>query len=269
MTLTTSDDARRLIGLLREEYERLDAYLGTLSRDDWTAQSYCDDWKIYQVVSHLGSGPEVNGAAIRHALAGGQAMGDAERKAVWAHFDSLAPLEVLPAFRDSNQRFLGMLDQFDKRQLGAEVPWFGGGTAPLARMLASRLSETTLHAWDIRVVKDGSATLAESCRPDLLEFSLGRLDVLAKPELAWPLKGELIQFELADPDAVVSISLKENLPVGVLLGPLPNAGLRVSTATESFIRLLWGRYSEPAAPARLELNLPDLRPHLVALFPGR
>ena len=112
------------------------------------------------------------------------------------------------------------------------------------------------------VLVPGAALVARDYAHDLI-------DVLAKPELAWPLKGELIQFELADPDAVVSISLKENLPVGVLLGPLPSAGLRVSTATESFIRLLWGRYSEPAAPARLDLSLPDLRPHLVALFPGR
>jgi uncharacterized protein (TIGR03083 family) len=240
-----------------------------LAPEDWTAQSYCADWKIYQVVAHLGSGPEINGGVIRHALAGGPEMGDAERRAVWARFDGLAPLAVRPAFRETNERFFQMLDAFDEQQLGAEVPWFGGGTAPLARLLASRLTELTLHAWDVRVMQGPAATLPRPNLPDLLELNLGRLDTLAKPDLAGPLKGQSVQFELSDPDAVVSVSVKENQPIGVLLGPPSNAGPRVATATETFVRLVWGRYAEPATPARLEVSQPDLRSHLIALFPGR
>jgi len=40
----------------RREIDRLAAHLAQLDEDGWLEQSYCAEWRIYQVVSHLASG---------------------------------------------------------------------------------------------------------------------------------------------------------------------------------------------------------------------
>lgn len=269
MALVTSGDARRVAGLMRAEYDRLDRYLGGLSPDDWVGPSFSSDWKVYQVVSHLGSGPEIANGMLRQALLGGPEMADEQLKGVWARFDSLPPEAIHAAHRATNEALFATLASLDEQQLAAEVPWFAGGTVPLAKLLTARLNEQTLHTWDIVVMQEPGAKLTADNVADLLELNLSRLDMLARPERARALGGEMIQFDLSEPPGTVSLSFKEDLPPGVTLAPLPNPGLKVSTATETFVRLVWGRYREPAAPARLELDRPDLKAQLIAAFPGR
>jgi uncharacterized protein (TIGR03083 family) len=269
MSLESSRDARRVAALMRAEHQGLDAYLDTLSPDDWKGPSFASDWKVYQVVSHLGSGPEINNGTLRHVLFGDPEITDEQRRAIWGRFDSLAPDEVHAAFRETNDRMFATLTSLTDDQLAAQVPWFGGGTAPLAMLLAARLSEQTLHTWDIRVMKNPAATLTPDNVPDVLEFLAGRIDVFVRPELAGPLGDKTIQFDLSDPQATVALSLTEGGPPSVTAGPVSNPDLRVATSAETFIRLVWGRYRAPASPARLELDQPELQPHLIAAFPGR
>ena len=43
----------------RQEFERFDRYVQQLDAGGWVEQSYCTDWLVYQVVSHLGSGARI------------------------------------------------------------------------------------------------------------------------------------------------------------------------------------------------------------------
>ena len=52
--MTTEFDTIRSID--RREIDRLDAHLTRLDADGWLEQSYCAEWRVYQVVSHLASG---------------------------------------------------------------------------------------------------------------------------------------------------------------------------------------------------------------------
>jgi uncharacterized protein (TIGR03083 family) len=264
----SADDARRVIGLIRDEYRRQCQLLESLSPADWSAQSFDTDWKIYQVAAHLGSGAAIFNGTLRHALLGGPEMGDSERRAVWGRFDSLGPTEVYPVYRETNDSFMQSLERLNDQQLGSQVPWFAGGTVPLAQFLAARLSEQVYHSWDIAVVKHPSATLSAEALGDLREFILGRVEVLAKPDRAGALQGTTVRFDLTDPAGSLAIELAAD-GARRIDAPAGEPALRVSTATETFLRLIYGRYRPPAAPARLELDHPERLGDLIAAFPGR
>jgi uncharacterized protein (TIGR03083 family) len=268
MALETADDARRVINLLRGEYQRLTAYLDTLGPADWEAPSYCADWRVYQVVSHLGSGPEITRGGLAQALSGGPEYGDAERRAVWASFDALPPGEVYPAYRQTNDAFLDFLNGLDGQQLGAQVPYFAGGTVPLAVLLAARLSEATLHTWDLLVMRDPRATLTSGNRSDVLEHNKRSLGRGLKTERAGQLSGKLVEFQLSHPSDRLGFAIAEPFG-GVQAGPVLNPDLSVQTTTEAFLRLIWNRLGPPAAPPALELSRPEWQDDLLAAFPGR
>jgi len=41
------------ISVLQAEMRRLEAFLGTLSHEDWQRSSRCDQWTVADVVAHL------------------------------------------------------------------------------------------------------------------------------------------------------------------------------------------------------------------------
>ena len=271
MSLETVDDARRLLRLSHAEYDRLMADLEQLPPEGWTEQSACADWKVYQVVSHIGSQPKIEAGVLAAGLRGAPPMNDEQRKAIWAHFDSLKPNEVLPEFRQGNEEFYRLADSLTDDELGRSVPWIFG-PAPVATVLGGRLNEQVLHAWDIRWARDKGATLSPETLPDLLEVNLNpaRLGGLVKPERAERLAGKTIQFVLSRPEAAANLQLR---PDGVQggQGRAASPDLTVELPAEAFIRLLWGRYDVPAGlrSGQLKLSKPDLAEPLQALFPGR
>src|SRR5438874_7272016 len=95
MSLETADDARRVARLSRAEYEDLLGYLEKLPPAGWTEQSACSDWQVYQVVSHIGSQPEIHAGTLNAALRGTPPMTDEQRKAIWTRFDAMKPEDVL------------------------------------------------------------------------------------------------------------------------------------------------------------------------------
>lgn len=271
MSLESAADAGRAVRLSRAEYDRLLAYLEQLPPDGWTEQSACTDWKVYQVVSHLGSQPEIVGGAIKAGVLGEPPMTDAQRQAIWGYFDSLQPRDVLPAFRKNNDAFYRMVEAFDEAQLGSTIPWFIG-PAPLAVVLAGRVNEQALHTWDIRWARDKQVRLTPEAVPTLLDLNLAPQFAarLAKPEQAPRLLGTTIQFLLHDPDGAVAVEVK---PDGAAITRTRAASpdLTAELPSEAFARLIWGRYDTRAGlrSGELKLSDPSLADELRALLPGR
>src|ERR1051326_2778672 len=58
----------------RRELDRLTPYLEGLNADGWVEQSYCTDWLVYQVVSHIGSGSRIGAARIQGWVGSGTPM---------------------------------------------------------------------------------------------------------------------------------------------------------------------------------------------------
>ena len=265
------NDARRINALSRAEYERQLAYLERLPAEGWTEQSACRDWQVYQVVSHIGSQPEIHAANIRAGLRGEPAQTNEQRQAIWGYFDSLKPLEVLPAFRKNNDAFFELIDSLSDDELGRTIPWFSGPT-PMAGVLASRLNEQVLHTWDILWARDNQARLTPEAVPTLLQLNLTpfRLAGLVKPDQAPRLAGETVQFRLRDTGGAVHLRLAPN-GVAAAQGEAESPALTAELPSEAFVRLLWGRYNVVAGldSGELWLSDPSLADELQALLPGR
>ena len=271
MSLETADDARRISRLSRAEYDRLLGYLESLEPEGWTEQSAARDWRVYRVVSHIGSQPRIIAGVLEAGLRGAAPMTDEQRKAIWAHWDSLGPKEILPEFRRSNDDYFTLTDSLTDDELSRTIPWFTG-SSPVATVLAGRLNEQVLHAWDVAWARDKQATLSPEAVPELLELNLTptRMGGLAKPERAEQLAGKTIQFRLSQPKGVATLRVRPD-GVEATRSPVNAPDLTAELPTEAFVRLLWGRYDVPARlrSGQLKISQPELAELLQALFPGR
>jgi uncharacterized protein (TIGR03083 family) len=270
MSLESADDAHRVASLSRAEYQDLLAYLEHLPPTGWTEQSACSDWKVYQVVSHIGSQPEITSGTLKAGLHGDPPMTDDDRKAIWARFDAMQPDEVLPAFKANNDAFIALVDSLSEAELGKTIPWIFGPT-PLASVLASRLNEQALHAWDVKWAHDKQAKVTPAAVPDLLTVNVpARIGRLAQPGQAEALVGKTIQFLYSQPDGAVRVTVAAD-GAQAAPGRADAADLTVELPAEALIRLIWGRYdvASGAASGELTLSNPALADALQKLFPGR
>ena len=254
----------RWISALRHSHDRLRAAVEPLSLDQLEQRSYASEWSVAQVLSHLGSQAEIFSLFLDAGLTGQEPPGREAFEPIWASWNGKDPQaqasDALRADQATLERFESMdADQRARLQLkmfGMELD-----TTGLARM---RVSEHAIHAWDVLVALDPSATVA----PDAVVLLIDTLDQLAarsgKPD-GQPRK---VRVSTTDPERQFTLETGE----AVTLTPsddevTPELGLsELRLPAEAFIRLLYGRMDEahtpPAESAGVELD--ELRP----LFPG-
>jgi uncharacterized protein (TIGR03083 family) len=226
---------------------------------------------VYQVASHLGSGPRIAIGVLQPGLRGAEPMTDEQRQAVWGYFDGLQPEQMLSAFQQANDAFFQLLDSLTDEELSREVFWIGS-EVPVATVFAGRLNEQTLHAWDIHWARDKQAHLYPAAVPDVLAFNLRPWTIgrLAQPGRAEQLVGKTIQVQHSQPDGTVSMEIRSD-GVTTADGPAASPDVTVQLPSEALVRLIWGRYDVRAGQqsGELQLSQPDLAAPLQALFPGR
>jgi uncharacterized protein (TIGR03083 family) len=167
------NDAPTIIAALRNSHERLALLTGAMSSEQLTGRSYCRDWTVAQVLSHLGSGAEIALRALDAALAGTTADSDAN-PAIWDAWNAKTPqqqaADCLPADDAHIKRFEGLsgaeLDGISLDLYGMHLD-----AAGLARM---RLSEHAVHTWDVAVALDPAAEVAPDAAVRARGAHLGR-----------------------------------------------------------------------------------------------
>jgi len=168
--------------VLHAEAERLTRYLMALPPEAWSQPSACAAWQVADVVAHL--------TTMGH--------GFADRLARGLQGDCSAPPGLPPVSAHDEDRMAAWLAQrsvADRARLGAQVlPTFIAGNRALHQELATvgpqqwetwcyhppgpitvddlvriRLTELTMHGWDIRAPFDADFHLAPANIPVLLE----------------------------------------------------------------------------------------------------
>ena len=76
---------------LRRSHDRLADIVDDLGPGGVEAQSYCTDWSIAQVMSHIGTGSEMFGFMVEAALTGGDAPGRETMEPIWASWNERSP----------------------------------------------------------------------------------------------------------------------------------------------------------------------------------
>ena len=264
MVTTDADPLETVLPALRSSHARLAAVAGPLTADEVTDPSYCDEWTIAQVLSHLGSGAEIFDLLLDAGLRGEDAPGPGQYQEIWSRWNGKSPQDQTQDGIAADGAFLDRLGALDP---AAGENWrltFFGGERGLGDLAQMRLGEHALHTWDVAVARDDKATVAE----DAVELIVDTLPVLAsmigKPA-SEPLRVHVTtydperRFQLdAGPDGV---SLSPAAP-----SPLPPGGAELRLPAEAFVRLVSGRLDDehPALAETAPVELGTLR----GIFPG-
>jgi len=232
-----------------QEFERLNAYLRQLDEAGWEEQSYCSDWLVYQVVSHLGSGCRIGKLRLDAWVNGAAPVTRDAQQEVWALFDSLGPQQMLHEYLRAVGEYLVAERSIPDEAGLTEVEGFRG-KQPLYTYQLGRLWELTSHSWDVYVARDRTARLC----PDAVGLLAGYLqtqNLPIDPQRAADFAGNLVQFNLAGTPHSYVLDLAGDRP-RLKQGQATNAALVIEAPAEEIVRLISGRHFVPGSRPELK-----------------
>jgi len=230
------------IAALRQGHDDFTALVRGLEPDRLTAPSAATEWDVSQVISHLGSGAEINLEVVQASLEGRPAPEFEFNKGIWARWDGMTPQERQETFPVVNERLVAAYEALDATQRAEhriDVGWMPE-PVDVATSAVLRLTEFGYHDWDVRAAFDPAATLAPEAAA-LMNDRVGALfGWIAKPA---NLDGRtaVLAVRLTDLDETLSLHLTD---------PVSLSGTPASTATpdgelslplEAWLRLAAGR----------------------------
>jgi uncharacterized protein (TIGR03083 family) len=252
----------QLIPALRASHERLVTALTPLTESDVAARSYCSDWTIAQVAAHLASGSEIFGLFVDAGLQQTPAPSGEQFKPIWDRWNAKAPMDQV---RDAPAAGAAFVDKV--AGLTGDEPWqlrMFGAERSMAEVARMRLSENTVHSWDIMVVLQPDATLPEDAVALLLDTLPGLAEHVGKPSPP-PLRVHVIT---SSPAREFLLDLSDTGARVTALGAAPSdAAATLRLPAESFLRLVYGRMDAAHTPAAVTAEGVDLD-RLRAAFPG-
>lgn len=260
-----TEEFRERVSTLERSHETLESAIAGLSAHDLSGPSYCSEWSIAQVLSHLGSGAEIFKRFGEAGSSGAEPPARDSFPAVWDEWNRKDPEQQAADCLEADRSFIDFFKSWSEAQIETfELSFFGMDTdAP--RFVSLRLSEHVLHTWDIVVMREQDATLPTAAARVLL----GTIDSVAG-RIGKAVEGPMqIHVETTDPERSFLLSVDE----GVALDPDAGAAgrdaasARLELPSESFVRLVVGRLDPAHTPSSVSadgVDLDDLR----AVFPG-
>jgi uncharacterized protein (TIGR03083 family) len=256
------NDPAPFIEALRRSHDTLRALVEPLTDGQLEQRSFCTDWSIAQVLSHLGSQAEISGLWLDAGLTGQDPPGRDAFPPIWDAWNARGPRAQAADSLQANEAFVQRLESLDAGQRERfHLEMFGMhlDTAGLARM---RLSEHAIHSWDVAVALDPAARVA----PDAVDLIVDTLGPLAtrsgKPDgtklrLHVSASGPQRDFTLESGETVTLVPSAAGED-----SELPELRL----PAEALVRLVYGRL-DPAHTPPVETRGVDLD-ELRRLFPG-
>jgi uncharacterized protein (TIGR03083 family) len=249
--------------VLRGSHDHLAGIVADLDDAALEGPSYCADWNVAQVLSHLGSGAEIGYMNLDAVLAGRAAPERSDYEAVWARWNAKSPREMADDFLVADEANIAKMEGLSDDELDALViPFFSTGRVLDATGAAlMRLGEHAVHTWDIEVTTDPSAAL--QARP--VELIVDALSDRT-PRLA---RGEKPAGSLAvttsEPEREFVLSFGEEASL------VPGAGAAdgsLEISAEALIRLMYGRLDAAHTPSEAHTHGPVDLDALRGAFPG-
>ena len=218
--------------LLAESVDRLRHLVDDVSPDDPT---YCDDWTVAQLVSHLGSG-----AVIGMARLDG---GEVDPQPVWDEWNAKSPEAMVADGLAADVAFLDRLDGPVNEPI-----LLGPMELSLDEFLRFRVNEHVVHTWDVEVMRDRTAALQPDAVPGFLDFLPTMAQWAGKPT------GVVhdVVVAVAHPDRTFRVSLGEEQVT--IAGT--DAPADLTLPAEAFVRLVYGRLDD--APEELRRAFPGV-----------
>lgn len=268
---TSAEEIESALSALSDSHDRLAAAAAAAAKasganetaDGVTGPSYCTDWSIAQVLSHLGSGAEIFGLNVEAGLHGRPAPGQEQYQHIWDVWNAKSPQDQA---RDGVAEDGELVEQLAALTPEQRLSWrldFFGTERDLLGALLLRLSEHIMHTWDVEVMVNQQAMLPGDASGLALDFLPELVAYVGKPT------GEELRVHVTTehPERSFELAIGPDSVVLAKAGPEPAAGdATLRLPAEAFARLLTGRLDPehtPAVQAR-GLDLDQLR----AVFPG-
>jgi uncharacterized protein (TIGR03083 family) len=258
-------DPRDWIVALRGSHDRLAGLVRPLTPQQLRDQSYCADWSIAQVMSHLGSGAEIALMMLPGALGEGELGSHDDFQAIWDVWNAKSPGDQAADALTYDERNVEALERLTDTQLSSiSLPFFGMDLDAVG-LIRLRLGEHVIHVWDIAVKFDPSAAVA----PDAVALLIDNVAQFIAPRLAKAGHEPFaVRIQTTDPARDYLLATADT----VIMTEWPEGGTdvpvnEVSMPAEALLRLAHGRLDPGHTPASVSGDPADLD-GLRAVFPG-
>ncbi len=243
---------RASVGLLRERRRGLDdAQL--------ESQSYCDEWSVAQVLSHLGSGAVISRRRLDDIRAGQETPADFA-PSVWDEWNTKTPRAQADEALVADEALLQSFEAVSRAERDRLTFPMGPLSLGFDEFVGLRLNEHAFHSWDIEVAFADTARLPE----DAAALVVDNLALIARFSGRADGQERTVAVRTTDPERDIALRLSAD---GVELA----AGERGEEAelvlpAEAFCRLVYGRLDPVHTPTFSgDAALLDT---LRAVFPG-
>jgi uncharacterized protein (TIGR03083 family) len=259
-------DARGRISTLRRSHDDLARFVDDFDERLLSTRSGADEWTVAQVLAHIGSGAEIGYHTLRAAIEGQPPPGPQSFPSIWAHWNSLQPIDALAAFRQSDGRLVAELEDLDDatlEDLSIDLA-FLPAPVDVATAVTFRLTEHALHSWDVHVAFAAAAPVAAYVVPYVLPHMARLAGWVGRPS---GVNGRVL-IETFDPSLTYVLELDE----AVALTPATDGAHDEATAlhlpAEAMVRLLAGRLKPGHIPASVTIEGALALDEVRAVFPG-
>jgi uncharacterized protein (TIGR03083 family) len=237
-------DPHRWIQALRASHDALVAQVRVLTPPQLEQGSYCRDWDVAQVLSHLGSGAEIALRGLERTLDNGEPLHREEFPVIWERWNALGPVEKASEMVVWDRRHVSVLQGLDDKTLKSLHMNFFGMDLDAAGIVGLRLGEHAVHSWDVAVsFNPGAEVLLSSVEllVDRIPYIAGRL---AKPEKASTQMQ--VKVKTTQPDRHFLLSIGDSVALTKdVEGPI-DGSLELSAA--ALLRLVYGRLDPAHTP---------------------
>src|SRR3954470_12552516 len=145
---------------LRASIGRLRDLVIGMSAADLTRPAYPPEWSIADVLSHLGSGAVITRRRLNDTLAGAETP-EGFAQGVWDSWNAKDPVAQRDDALAAGAELLARIDAITPEQRETFASTMGPMTLDFQAFVGMRLNEHALHTWDIEVMDDPAATVAQ------------------------------------------------------------------------------------------------------------
>ncbi|CAN5349890.1 maleylpyruvate isomerase family mycothiol-dependent enzyme [soil metagenome] len=253
----------RIVDSLRVHHDRLADLVASLTDDQLTGPSGATQWRLCDVLSHLGSGAEIMVKPLQAAIEGVPApAGDNE--AIWARWNAATPREQATWFVHHDAVMVETVELLPGEQLEALRVDLGFLPEPVPFVVSGgmRLNEVAQHTWDVLVGLDPAAGIDAEAAEILLDLFAGPLSFM----LGFSAKVDALTEPAVIAAAGRGLNLSDQVAVESEAPIAPTATL--TAPAEAVVRLLGGRLTAAHTAQDITITgnvtLDDLR----QVFPG-
>ena len=160
---------------LRASVARLRDIVESLDEAQLEQQAYPTEWRIADVLSHVGSGAVIMSRRVEDGLAG-RSMPEEFAPSVWEEWNAKSPREKADAAVAADRELVARLEAVGEQDRSAFSTSFGPLTVGFDDLIAFRLNEHGMHTWDVEVTLDSTAGL----HPEQIALIIDNLGLIAR-----------------------------------------------------------------------------------------